>query len=40
VSRDGRFLYFTRVSAPAGGAVTRNVYVVRFDDLRARLTGA
>lgn len=37
VSRDGRFLFFTRVSPPATPPVVRNVYVVRFDGLRERL---
>jgi hypothetical protein len=39
VSRDGKFLYFTRATVNAGQA-TRNIYVVRFDaildQLRAR----
>jgi Tol biopolymer transport system component len=34
VSRDGRSLYFTRVSTLAGKGVERNVYVVRFDASR------
>lgn len=38
VSRDGRYLYFTRVSAPGVTPVTRNVYVVRFDALLAQLS--
>jgi len=37
VSRDGRFLFFTRISPPNVSPVTRNIYVVRFDGLRARL---
>jgi Tol biopolymer transport system component len=37
VSRDGRFLYFTRITSSAGGQLERNVYVVRFDGLRERL---
>ena len=37
VSRDGRFLFFTRVSPPTAPPVVRNVYVVRFDGLRERL---
>ena len=37
VSRDGRFLFFTRISPPDVTPTTRNVYVVRFDSLRARL---
>lgn len=39
VSRDGRWLYFTRVSPPGLAPQTRDVYVVRFDALRARLDG-
>jgi Tol biopolymer transport system component len=31
VSRDGRLLYFTRVSTLADNRTVRNVYVVRFD---------
>ena len=34
VSRDGRSLYFTRVSTLADKRVERNVYVVRFDASR------
>ena len=30
VSRDGRFLFFTRISPPNVTPVTRNIYVVRF----------
>ena len=37
VSRDGRFLFFTRISAPNVTPTTRNVYVVRFDSLQSRL---
>jgi hypothetical protein len=37
VSRDGRFLFFTRISPPNVTPLTRNIYVVRFDSLRARL---
>jgi hypothetical protein len=37
VSRDGRFLFFTRISPPTVTPVTRNIYVIRFDSLRARL---
>jgi hypothetical protein len=37
VSRDGRFLFFTRISPPNVTPTTRNVYVVRFDELRQRL---
>jgi Tol biopolymer transport system component len=33
VSRDGKYLYFTRVSPPGSARVERNVYVVRIDDL-------
>jgi Tol biopolymer transport system component len=36
VSRDGKYLYFTRIS-PLGTPLARNVYVVRFDGLRERL---
>jgi WD40-like Beta Propeller Repeat len=36
VSRDGRSLYFTRVSTLADKRVVRNVYVVRFDANRYR----
>jgi Tol biopolymer transport system component len=36
VSRDGKYLYFTRVIT-ANGTSTRNVFVVRFDQLRERL---
>jgi Tol biopolymer transport system component len=36
VSRDGKYLYFTRVVS-ANGTMTRNVFVVRFDQLRDRL---
>ncbi|HKW10003.1 MAG TPA: hypothetical protein VJO33_06460 [Gemmatimonadaceae bacterium] len=35
VSRDGRFLFFTRISPPNVTPTTRNIYVVRFDDLRS-----
>ena len=34
VSRDGKYLYFTR-AATADGKTTRNVYVVRFDSIAA-----
>jgi Tol biopolymer transport system component len=34
VSRDGRFLYFTRISPIGSGQVERNIYVVRFDAIR------
>jgi hypothetical protein len=34
VSRDGKWLYFTRVSTLADQRVERNVYVVRFDASR------
>ena len=37
VSRDGRFLYFTRISPPGVSPTVRNVFVVRFDGLRERL---
>lgn len=37
VTRDGRFLFFTRVSPPTVPPVVRNVYVVRFDGLREQL---
>jgi Tol biopolymer transport system component len=36
VSRDGKYLYFTRVSVNAGAA-TRNIYVVRFDKLLEKI---
>jgi Tol biopolymer transport system component len=36
VSRDGKYLYFTRV-VTIGARMERNVYVVRFDQLRERL---
>ena len=36
VSRDGRWLYFTRVKTIAEGRVERNVYVIRFDAERYR----
>jgi hypothetical protein len=39
VSRDGRFLFFTRISPPNVTPTTRNIYVVRFDSLRSRLKG-
>jgi hypothetical protein len=32
VSRDGRYLFFTR-NAVVNGQATRNIYVVRFDAL-------
>ena len=37
VSSDGRFLFFTRISPLGNGQVERNIYVVRFDSLRAQL---
>src|SRR2546429_320583 len=37
VSRDGRFLFFTRISPADVTPTTRNIYVVRFDGLRERL---
>jgi len=37
VSRDGRFLFFTRISPPNVTPTTRNIYVVRFDSLQSRL---
>jgi Tol biopolymer transport system component len=37
VSRDGRYLYFTRVVTLPDKRVERNVFVVRFDALRDRL---
>jgi hypothetical protein len=33
VSRDGRYLFFTRISPPGVSPITRNIYVVRFDAL-------
>lgn len=36
VSRDGKYLYFTRAST-ADGRTTRNVYVVRFDAIASAL---
>jgi hypothetical protein len=37
VSRDGRYLYFTRVTTIDPQRAERNIYVVRFDALRERL---
>jgi len=37
VSRDGRYLYFTRVVTLADQRQERNVFVVRFDDIAERL---
>jgi hypothetical protein len=37
VSRDGKYLYFTRVVTLADQRQERNVFVVRFDDLMERL---
>jgi hypothetical protein len=37
VSRDGRFLFFTRISPPNVSPTTRSIYVVRFDSLQSRL---
>lgn len=37
VSRDGRYLYFTRITPLSDKKVERNVFVVRFDGLRDRL---
>jgi hypothetical protein len=34
VTRDGKYLFFTRISAPGVTPVTRNIYVVRFDASR------
>jgi len=39
VARDGRWLYFTRVSTLADKRVVRNVYVTRFDPNRYRPPG-
>ncbi len=39
VSRDGRYLFFTRATPREGGVIERNVYVARFDILRSRLGG-
>jgi Tol biopolymer transport system component len=36
VSRDGRYLYFTRVET-ADGRTRRNIFVVRVDGLLRRL---
>jgi hypothetical protein len=33
ISRDGRYLFFTRISPSSSSPATRNVYVVRFDRL-------
>lgn len=38
VSRDGRYLFFTRISPPGVAPVTRNIYVIRFDTLREQLS--
>ena len=35
VTRDGGYLFFTRISAPGVTPITRNIYVVRFDASRA-----
>jgi hypothetical protein len=37
VSRDGRYLYFTRVTTLPDKRIERNIHVVRFDGLRGRL---
>jgi Tol biopolymer transport system component len=37
VSRDGRYLYFTRITTLPDKRVERNVFVVRFDGMRERL---
>ena len=34
VSRDGHYLFFTRISPPGLSPLTRNIYVLRFDRLR------
>lgn len=33
VSRDGRYLFFTRISPPGTPPTTRNIFVARFDAL-------
>jgi Tol biopolymer transport system component len=38
VSRDGHYLFFTRISPPGVSPLTRNIFVVRFDELRDRIT--
>jgi hypothetical protein len=37
VSRDGKYLYFTRITPTGGQSVVRNIYRVRFDELLSRL---